>query len=735
MTAQASLVSIVRRRRRAPAVLVLLLLAGAPAYAGPVVAGPMLVTPSQEKMLAQEWSRYPLFRAEVERAQAFVRLELAHPIDVPLPKDAAGGYTDNQHRLNWRMIDTCGQIYRLTGDKACAERIRTLLLTYADLYPKLGPHPAARNESIGRLFWQSLNDANWVVFAIQGYDAIRGTLNAADRARIDTMFRQMSAFLSGSRDFNRIHNHGTWAAAAVGMTGYVIHDPSLVKQALYGSDGSGKAGFLKQLNVLFSSDGYYTEGPYYERYAVLPALLLAKAVDANEPKRRIFAMRDGILFKAVRADIQQSYNGYFFPLNDSLKEKGYWTGELYSGIALAYSHTHDDSLLSIAAQQNRTVLTPEGLETAKALAEGQAKPFPYQSMRFADGAKGDEGELVIFRADDKVNHSALVIKNTSQGLDHGHFDKLHYMFYDNGEEVITDYGAARFIDIEEKDGGRYLPLNKSYAKQTIAHNTLVVNEQSHFGGKLEVGEKFHPTPLIYAVSDTTKIASARMDGAYPGVSFTRVMATVSHPDFKHPVVVDLVKVHGGKPAQYDLPLHFRGQIMTVGFPLQRNLAERSVLGKKNGYENLWVDGVGQPTADNAYVDWQIAYRFYTYRFIPSEGSKLVIGEIGANDPTFDLRHEPLLLQRVTDAANTDFVGVLEPHGAHDPDAETTTGEKSSIAKLEHFAQDGCDVVRITTTAGHHIVLGVAEDGSNRPHSVSANGKVYSWTGAWYRGDE
>lgn len=707
-----------------------------PGFAAPAaVSGPVLISPAQQKLLATDWSRYPLFRAEVERAQVFVTAELAKPIDVPVPKDPAGGYTDNQHRLNWRFIQTCGALYRITGDKACAERMRSLLLAYADLYPKLGRHPEARNEAEGRLFWQSLNDANWVVFSVDGYDAIRATLAAADRRKIDTMFRQMADFLAGAHDFDRIHNHGTWAAAAVGMAGYVIGDPALVKKALYGSDGSGKAGFLKQLAVLFSPDGYYTEGPYYERYAILPAILLAKAVDANEPARHIFQLRDGILFKAVRADIQQSYDGRFFPINDSIKDKGYWTGELYAGVALTYANTHDDSLLSIAADQNRTVLTPEGLETAKALAEGKAKPFPYTSTRFMDGAKGDQGELVIFRAEDKDNHAALVLKNTAQGMDHGHFDKLTWQFYDNHEEVVTDYGAARYLGIESKDGGRYLAINKSYAKQTIAHNTLVMNEASHFGGKTAEGEKFHPTPLLYAVTAQTKIASARMEGAYPGVSFTRMMAQVSHPDFVHPVLVDLVKVHGSKAARYDLPLHYRGQIMSLGFPVERALAERPVLGKKNGYQNLWVDGVAQPTADNAVVMWQLNQRFYSYRFLPPRGSKLILAEIGANDPNFDLRHEPLLLQRLDGAGDADFSGVLEPHGAHDPGAEITTGEKSSIAKFEHFSQGGADVIRITTTAGHRIVLGVAEDGSAGAHSVKGDDKTYSWTGAWYRGDE
>ena len=42
-------------------------------------------------------------------------------------------------------------------------------------------------------------------------------------------------------------------------------------------------------------------------------------------------------------------------------------------------------------------------------------------------------------------------------MGHGHFDKLHWLYFDNGREIISDYGAARFLNIEAKYGGHYLP--------------------------------------------------------------------------------------------------------------------------------------------------------------------------------------------------------------------------------------------------------------------------------------
>src|SRR3546814_8482062 len=97
-----------------------------------------------------------------------------------------------------------------------------MLLAYADLYPTLGPHPAAANQAPGRLFWQSLNDSVFLVNAVQGYAQIRDAIPAADRQRIDDrVIRPMAKFLSdGSPEvINRIHNHATWACAGVGQIG------------------------------------------------------------------------------------------------------------------------------------------------------------------------------------------------------------------------------------------------------------------------------------------------------------------------------------------------------------------------------------------------------------------------------------------------------------------------------------------------------------------------------------
>lgn len=707
-----------------------LLLAAVPL--GAAAQEPVLMRPAEMQAMAQETPRPPLFAAELARVRAEVDAMIRAGVDVPVPRDPGGGETHEQHKRNYKAIHGAGMLYRITGERRYADFARAMLLAYADLYPKLGPHPAAANQVPGRLFWQSLNDSVWLVYSIQGYDAIRGALPEADRRRIDEqLFRRAARFLSDESPqvFNRIHNHATWANAGVGMTGHVLRDRDLVEKALKGLDKSGKAGFLRQLDLLFSPDGYYAEGPYYQRYALQPFVVFAQAIETNEPQRRIFEYRDGILLKAVRAGIQMTYQGHFFPINDALPDKSLRTEELYNGVAIAYAQTRDPSLLSIAEWQGRTILSPQGLVLARDLAAGRAQPFPFRSMLFRDGPDGRQGALAELRSGSGPDDQVLVAKNTSQGMGHGHFDKLNWLLYDNGNAIVTDYGAARFLNIEAKRGGRYLPENDSWAQQTVAHNTLVVNETSHFDAKLEPAEKQAPRQLAFRGEGDTQFSTAEMVGAYDGVRFRRSLVQLKVDGYPTPLVLDLLKVDGDAPARYDLPLHYAGHIIEVGFPLQSNVAVRPVLGKANGYQHLWVDATGAPAAGNAFLTWINDGRFYTYRTLPIAGSRLILAESGANDPEFNLRREPVLIHRVDGATDATFVSLIEPHGAYDPSAETTVASRSRVSGLRHRRSGAADVIELDLAGGRTLIIAIADDpAAGARHSINLNGRRHSWRG-------
>ncbi|MEL7489644.1 MAG: heparinase II/III family protein [Pseudomonadota bacterium] len=674
------------------------------------------------------------FTATLDALAKKVDAQIEEPIVVPMPKDAGGGYTHEQHKKNAKTIYEAGKLYEFIGDKRYAQHAEKLLLAYADMYPMLGLHPEKKEQSPGRLFWQNLNESWWLVYSIQGYDSIKGTLSLEVREKIETdLLREISKFLSedAPETFNKIHNHGTWATAAVGMTGYVIGADDYVEKALLGLDKSGDYGFLRQLDKLFSPDGYYNEGPYYQRYALMPFVLFGQAIEKNEPERKIFEYRDNILKKAIYATIQQNYGGLFFPINDAIKDKDIATAELQYGVAVAYDLTGDPGLLSIAKAQGQVVPTEEGKKLAEALARGEASPFNYTSMRLRDGADGEQGALDILRASNDPNDLAVVVKNTSQGLGHGHFDKLGLLVYDAGHEVIRDYGAARFLNVEAKFGGHYLPENNAFAKQTISHNALIVDETSHFDGDTNTGNRFAPAPGPFFVSDNLQITFAEIDSAYDNVSLGRAVAMIKDAAFEYPVVVDLVRARAENPHQYDLPFYYNGQLVETNFEILADPLTRSPLGSGNGYQYLWRVAESDVQDDVTQITWLLDRRFYSVTSFVPDNTRIIMAEIGANDPNFNLRREPAFIYRTRSPEGVVFASVIEPHGEYNPTVEYTLGSHSSIKSVSHYGSGTADYVLIETKDGQRIGLGVSGDSAaDAVHSVMVGSQEITWAGPY-----
>ena len=674
-----------------------------------------------------------MFAASVRGAEARLRAHFANPPEVPAPVDPGGGYTHEQHKRNGTVIQDAGFLYQWTGSGEFAQYAKQLLLAYASLYPKLGNHPAAKAQAPGRLFWQILNEAVWAVYAIQGYDAIHDFLLAEERRIIeDDLFRPLARFLSveSPGTFDKIHNHGVWAACAVGMIGYVLADSLLVEQALFGLKQDGSAGFFKQLEVLFSPDGYYAEGPYYQRYALLPFVAFADAIAQNEPERKIFEYRNGVLLKAIHATIQLSYGGKFFPINDAIKDKGLDTVEVVYGAAIAYGETQDPSLLSILKHSPRALLTGDGFRAAAASAKGEAQPYRFKTEKFRDGPQGAQGALIVLRSAANAGDSAVVLKATSQGMGHGHFDRLNWLYYDNGNEIVADYGAARFLNVVQKNGGRYLPENESWAKQSIAHNVLVADERSHFDGNRRLAEQTAPEIRYYGSQPDAHIASAIEGHAYEGVAMHRTLLLIENAGFERPIALDVFDASSATPRQYDLPLYFKGQIIDAKDGLAAGAGLLEPLGKSNGYQHLWRTAEGELEAGAIFqLTWLLDDRFYTYTATSNNDLQILLAEVGAGDPNFNLRREQGLILRAQSAGNATFVGILEPHGEYDGSRERTRGSISAIRTVKQFHREGKHLVRIAKRDSSVLSVALSFDANpSLQHRISAPGRDYQWSG-------
>ncbi|HEX9973928.1 MAG TPA: heparinase II/III family protein, partial [bacterium] len=441
----------------------------------------LIITKQEAAEIKAASGKYALMDHSIEMMQKTVEHALSSPMEVPPPGEA-GGYEHERHKQNYREMQQAGILFTITDNENYARFVRDMLLEYAKLYPTLGKHPQAQDQAPGKLFHQMLNETVWLTYTGIAYDCIYDWLDQATRANIEqNVFRIIIDWFitENHHEFNRIHNHGTWTVCSIGLIGYVLEDQNLVDMALYGTEKDGNGGFLKQLDLLFSPDGYYMEGPYYVRYAMRPFFFFAEAIERNQPDLRIYEHRNQILKKAYYSAVQTTFpNGIFPPINDASRTMDIKDVGVVLANSLVYSRCGTDpNLLAVVKIQNEVLVNGAGLKLAQDFTNSENIPdMDWGSIEFIDGYDGDQGCLGILRMGTGNNQSMLLMKYGVHGEGHGHFDKLHFIFYDQDREVIPDYGFCRWINIEPKFGGRYLRENKSYAMQTIAHNTVTVDQ-------------------------------------------------------------------------------------------------------------------------------------------------------------------------------------------------------------------------------------------------------------------
>lgn len=129
--------------------------------------------------------KYPLLKSSYTDLKKDVDQWIGKDVDVPFPKDPAGGYTHDKHKANYTLMFNSGVLYNLTGDVKYAKLVKEMMLKYAALNPTLKNHPEATSSSPGRIFWQALNDANWMVYTGMAYDLIYNSLTSAERKKIE----------------------------------------------------------------------------------------------------------------------------------------------------------------------------------------------------------------------------------------------------------------------------------------------------------------------------------------------------------------------------------------------------------------------------------------------------------------------------------------------------------------------------------------------------------------------
>lgn len=355
--------------------------------------------------------------------------------------------------MNGRNASACqqlGLLWRLTGNAAYRDKVRTLLMGYADFYPDYAVHGDIPHNGPGKMNAQTLCEANCILDMALGYDFIAESLTADERQHISkNLLRCAATFLCEHRS-PQIHNHEVKIGAALGVLGFVLEDDSLLEFAV-----NAPYGLRWQLEHGLLAEGLWFEGSiHYHYYALQGFFAFEKLARGTR-----WSLIDGPWYpQMLRFPLELLLPDGTFPrLNDCLagQEKLHHR-DLYEFAWFIWRDPRYAAVLQFTAGE------PDERETLlwrhQPLPETHLNLIPQQSL-YAPGAG-----LTLWRRPHQ--QQAVLIKHSPWGGEHDHYDRQSLMLWQRDGWLLPDLGTTGY-------GAR---MHYDYYKNSATHNTLTVNQ-------------------------------------------------------------------------------------------------------------------------------------------------------------------------------------------------------------------------------------------------------------------
>lgn len=361
-----------------------------------------------------------------------------------------------------RLVDL-GLAFQITGAKKYGEKGKEILKVYAGKYldyeVRFKDGSSDIKKGAARVFVQSLDESGWLVNLTIGADLIWKFLKEDDRTGISDSLLIPSAKIIGASN-RGVHNIQSWQNAAIGLTGFLTRNDSMVNIALEHPD----YGFQKQVDKGLTTDGHwYERAPFYHFYALTPLVVLAEAAyKAGQPAylNALKKMLDAPLsFSMPNLDMPRFNDSRPVNLKDwaFFYEWGYarFGDERYLEILGAVERSH------VSERRRRYQLCAlfYGVET---LPETLGS-YPRKNKNFPAS-----GFAVLTQGQDTTT-TWIAQKYDPWTGSHSHADKLSYLIYHNNNLITADPGITEY-------GSKF---HVGWYRTTLAHNTLVINEKNH----------------------------------------------------------------------------------------------------------------------------------------------------------------------------------------------------------------------------------------------------------------
>lgn len=525
--------------------------------------------------------------------------------------------------------------YAVGGEVRYAQAAAAILCEYADRYDA---YPVEQFSKVGS---QTLEDGFFALHMASAYDLIldSGALGGERRRHVEEDLLLPTARLIASVDAD-IHEPlpSNWQAlctAAIGVLGFALRDEEVVDFAI-----NGPLGFNALLERSVRSDGLFWEGSIgYAIGTIGDVLCLTEAawhsgIDLyRHPRLR------GLFAAPVRLGFP---DGTYPAVGDdhfgrSLKEVFGTLAEVY------YARTRDEDVRPLLAAGR----VSEGDERARGLRRGYVAPLwlapfwqPPERPPVRESVNFPASGYAILRArapDRGSEEVQLLLQYGPHGGGHGHLDKLNLVLYANGRVQAPDLGICNYS----------LPESHNWFRQTVSHNTVVVDQvsQHRIGGELE----------RFAAGPRVQVADASAHDYQHGVRMRRTVVLVDGA-----FVVDLFGIGGAGPnrqraRQVDWVYRNFGELR-VSTEL---VEDEKPLGKDNGYQH--IRDVRRESADTTWTaTFESEGQGVRLTMLGEKGTEVIAAT--APGTTLDERLDVLFARRQapTPHARTRYLTVIEP---------------------------------------------------------------------------
>ncbi len=632
---------------------------------------PRLFINQQEIDALKEWAqRDPVVGEYMEK---FIAGSLAGVDSIPLPDENKGDH----HQSIAGRAQSLAWAYALSGNIELAEAAGRILVAYIEHVPNY-----TESGMKGLVTSSALGEAGWAIRAASAYDLIynSGVLTDEQKEGIEQDVLKASAETLRRCNHNGRSNWRMIAVAGFGTIGFAIGDRDLIDEALNGyHDETGRLrrdGFGHHVAWSMLDDGmYYERSLGYTQFVShnYPALLEA----ARHSGLNLWTMEMPGSEWGAGADPARNF-GQAAPrtIKGLFDAPFYRTMGDYSQVMVANTSHPRLAPRNYTEAAWRAYRDPKYAWLARRGDHGRLPGNPVDLMWMTPdmteghfnlaedatiGVTGQHvnactllpnGGITILRQNGGKGATAALMTYGKWGSSHCHADQLS----------ITLYAAEyQFIPEPKWYGGYGHPKFISWSRQTIAHNTVTVDEISQTPQddkesawvNPEAGRVPYSQPTLFHAGNQLKAFRAVTEPgrAYEGVTMDRTIVMVDS------LVVDFFRVRSEEEHQYDLSLHVDGQLVDESAELGE--AEAGPLSDKLGYKHitdLRRARLGDGVADLAYTrDDGIGAQLHI-SFLPTGKAELIVGKgiVGKKGEQADV-----VIVRKT-ASDADFVTVMNP---------------------------------------------------------------------------